>query len=181
MNVVIPSKSLETIDDVMCQTITTIDQLRQLEPEWNALLNKVNGAFFQTYSFCFHSWNEIAKHANRSLICIVIRKKGQLHLVWPLMRYRRALWSISEPLGPRTAQYTAPLVEDSDFSLSHVRLAWQFLVKTIKSDIINLPFIKTDAAWQKGGVENANGRLRRWLPRHMTSIACPTRKSRTLS
>src|SRR4051812_44542848 len=22
------------------------------------------------------------------------------------------------------------------------------------------------ASWQKGGVENANGRLRRWLPRH---------------
>ena len=23
------------------------------------------------------------------------------------------------------------------------------------------------ASWQKGGVENANGRLRRWLPRHL--------------
>ena len=145
----IPSKSLETIDDVMCQTITTIDRLRQLEHEWNSLWTKVNGAFFQTYSFCFHSWNEIAKHANRSLICIVIRKKGQLVLVWPLMRYRRALWSIAEPLGPRATEYTAPLVEDSDFSLSYVRLAWQFLVKTIKSDIISLPFIKTESPLYK--------------------------------
>jgi hypothetical protein len=23
------------------------------------------------------------------------------------------------------------------------------------------------ASWQKGGIENANGRLRRWLPRHL--------------
>jgi IS30 family transposase len=23
------------------------------------------------------------------------------------------------------------------------------------------------ASWQKGGVENANGRLRRWMPRHI--------------
>jgi IS30 family transposase len=37
------------------------------------------------------------------------------------------------------------------------------------------------ASWQKGGVENPNGRLRRWMPRHTTSIACPMRKSRTSS
>jgi IS30 family transposase len=27
-------------------------------------------------------------------------------------------------------------------------------------------FCDAYASWQKGGVENANGRLRRWLPRH---------------
>ena len=37
------------------------------------------------------------------------------------------------------------------------------------------------ASWQKGGVENANGRLRRWLPLNLTSTKCPTRKSRTSS
>ena len=25
----------------------------------------------------------------------------------------------------------------------------------------------SSASWQKGGVENANGRLRQWLPRHL--------------
>ena len=28
-------------------------------------------------------------------------------------------------------------------------------------------FCDADASWQKGGVENANGRLRRWLPRQI--------------
>lgn len=28
-------------------------------------------------------------------------------------------------------------------------------------------FCDAYAFWQKGGVENANGRLRRWLPRHV--------------
>ena len=28
-------------------------------------------------------------------------------------------------------------------------------------------FCDAYASWQKGGIENANGRLRRWLPRHM--------------
>jgi IS30 family transposase len=28
-------------------------------------------------------------------------------------------------------------------------------------------FCDAYASWQKGGIENANGRLRRWLPRHL--------------
>ena len=28
-------------------------------------------------------------------------------------------------------------------------------------------FCDAHASWQKGGIENANGRLRRWLPRHL--------------
>ena len=28
-------------------------------------------------------------------------------------------------------------------------------------------FCDAYASWQKGGVENDNGRLRRWLPRHI--------------
>ena len=28
-------------------------------------------------------------------------------------------------------------------------------------------FCDAFASWQKGGIENANGRLRRWLPRHL--------------
>jgi IS30 family transposase len=28
-------------------------------------------------------------------------------------------------------------------------------------------FCDAYASWQKGGVENANGRLRRWRPRHI--------------
>ena len=42
-------------------------------------------------------------------------------------------------------------------------------------------FCDAYASWQKGGVENANGRLRRRLPRRSTSTKCPTKKSRTSS
>ena len=41
-------------------------------------------------------------------------------------------------------------------------------------------FCDAYASWQKGGVENANGRLRRWLPRQI-DIECPTKKFRTSS
>ena len=39
-------------------------------------------------------------------------------------------------------------------------------------------FCDAYASWQKGGVENANGRLRRWLPRRLTSMRWTTRTSR---
>ena len=42
-------------------------------------------------------------------------------------------------------------------------------------------FCDAYASWQKGGVENANGRLRRWLPRQTDVDKCPTRKSRSSS
>ena len=42
-------------------------------------------------------------------------------------------------------------------------------------------FCDAYASWQKGGVENANGRLRRWLPRQIDIDKCPTKTSRTLS
>ena len=42
-------------------------------------------------------------------------------------------------------------------------------------------FCDAYASWQKGGVENANGRLRRWLPRQIDIDQCPTKKFRTSS
>jgi IS30 family transposase len=42
-------------------------------------------------------------------------------------------------------------------------------------------FCDAYASWQKGGIENANGRLRRWLPRHLISTAHPTKTSRRSS
>ena len=42
-------------------------------------------------------------------------------------------------------------------------------------------FCDAYASWQKGGVENANGRLRRWLRVRSTLTKCPTKKSRISS
>ena len=42
-------------------------------------------------------------------------------------------------------------------------------------------FCDAYASWQKGGIENANGRLRRWLPSTWISTRHPTRTSRRSS
>jgi IS30 family transposase len=53
------------------------------------------------------------------------------------------------------------------------------LLRTMRA--MTTRFCDAYASWQKGGVENANGRLRRRLPRRSTSTKCPTKKSRTSS
>lgn len=46
---------------------------------------------------------------------------------------------------------------DNDMTFSkHMLLTQQLSIKTY--------FCDAYASWQKGGIENANGRLRRWLP-----------------
>jgi hypothetical protein len=42
-------------------------------------------------------------------------------------------------------------------------------------------FCDAYASWQKGGVENANGRLRRWLPRHIDNRRSSARESDRLA
>jgi hypothetical protein len=42
-------------------------------------------------------------------------------------------------------------------------------------------FCDAYASWQKGGVENANGRLRRWLPRHIDIDSEAIPKARDLA
>jgi hypothetical protein len=45
------------------------------------------------------------------------------------------------------------------------RLAQHALLRTMRD--MTTWFCDAYASWQKGGIENANGRLRRWLPRHL--------------
>src|SRR5271166_1532625 len=45
------------------------------------------------------------------------------------------------------------------------RLAQHGLLRTMRD--MTTWFCDAYASWQKGGIENANGRLRRWLPRHL--------------
>jgi transposase, IS30 family len=48
---------------------------------------------------------------------------------------------------------------DNDTAFAH-----HGLLRTMRA--MTTWFCDAYASWQKGGVENANGRLRRWLPRH---------------
>ena len=137
-------KSLDTdgFADKTCDIITDIGQMAALEAEWNALWLKAKGSFYQSYSVAYHSWNEISRPAGRSLFCIVIRDKGKLVLVFPLVRYRNGPCSMVRPLGPDAAQTTDVLVDPDTDCQENIRLAWRTIERKSKVDIIRMPFVK---------------------------------------
>ena len=78
-------------------------------------------------------------------------------------------------LHPRTAQdCRRSITFDNDTAF-----AQHALLRTMRA--MTTWFCDAHASWQKGGVENANGRLRRWLPRQIDIDQCPTKKFRTSS
>ncbi|MDM9629041.1 GNAT family N-acetyltransferase [Rhizobium sp. S152] len=136
----LPSRVATT--DKSCVIISSVREMVQLEVEWNALWLKAKGSFSQTYSLAFHSWNEVAAPAGRSLFCIVVREGGRLVLVFPLLRYRKGPCWMLRPLGPNAAEGTAILVDPESESQENVRLAWQAVETVSKADIIHMPFVE---------------------------------------
>ncbi|WP_149336292.1 GNAT family N-acetyltransferase [Neorhizobium sp. P12A] len=128
--------------DRNCLVITDLSQMAELEGEWNALWLKAQGSFYQSYSVAYHSWVEISEPAGRSLFCVVVREKGKLVLVSPLVRYRNGPCSMVRPLGPDAAQTTDVLVDPESKYQENLRLAWQAIERLSKVDIVRMPFVK---------------------------------------
>lgn len=141
---VLKMKALETdgFADHSCVVITDIQDMIDLESEWNALWTKAKGSFHQTYSVAYHSWTEICAPAGRSLFCVTVRKGTELVLVFPLVRYRNGPCSMVRPLGPDAAQTTDVLVDPDCDALETVALAWRAIEQKSAVDIIRMPFVK---------------------------------------
>jgi CelD/BcsL family acetyltransferase involved in cellulose biosynthesis len=128
------------------EIITSERDFGDLCTEWDDLWRRSPGAsVFQTFSCCFYTWQYIAKPAKRKLFCIVARENGAAVFIWPLVKHRKAFWSVIRPLGPSAVEYTQPLAEGSDKANCYASIAWPLLRTTCEADIINLPFTKVDS------------------------------------
>ncbi len=125
-----------------CDIITDSAKMAELEADWNALWLKAKGSFYQSFSLCYHSWKEIAEPAGRSLFCIVIRDKGAMVLVFPMVRYRKGPLLMIRPLGPNAAETTDMLVDPDTDRQAVITRAWRTIERGAKADIIHMPFIK---------------------------------------
>src|SRR5690349_7766873 len=95
------------------EIIDDIARFRELEEEWNALFDRVAGAYFsQSFEWCRVGWEEVAAPRRHRLHCIVGRRDGKAILIWPFVTWRPGLWSVAHPLGSETTEYTCPLVVD---------------------------------------------------------------------
>jgi IS30 family transposase len=66
----------------------------------------------------------------------------------------------NDPHGRIDPQLRRSITFDNDTAF-----AQHALLRTMRD--MTTWFCDAYASWQKGGIENANGRLRRWLPRHL--------------
>lgn len=133
---------MDAFSDRNCVVITDMGQMVALEAEWNALWRKARGSFHQSYSFALHSWNEIAAPGGRSLFCIVIRERGRLVLVFPLVRYRKGPCRMIRPLGPNASETTDMLVDPDCDAETYARMAWRAVEDLSKADIVHMPFVR---------------------------------------
>ncbi len=122
--------------------ITNELEFNNLKDDWDELwLRASNAELFQTFAYCWHSWQQIAKPAKRELYCLVARQGCTLTFVWPLVRYRQFWLSILRPLGPGAAEYSHPLLASDTYATLYCSLAWQ-LIHNSNIDIINIPFLR---------------------------------------
>ena len=97
--------------DLKYEIVSNENQFRALQEDWDALWSRANGRYYQAFSVCLLAWLHVAKPQGRRLRCLVCREKGRLVMVWPLVTYRRALWTYLLPLSPDAGDYTSVLVE----------------------------------------------------------------------
>jgi CelD/BcsL family acetyltransferase involved in cellulose biosynthesis len=109
-----PQKT-STNGDTEIEVITSEGDFRDLCTEWDDLWRRSPGASaVQTFSCCFYTWKYIAKPAKRKLFCIVARENGAAVFIWPLVKYRKAFWSIIRPLGPSAYEFLKRTAEWGD-------------------------------------------------------------------
>jgi len=127
--------------DCQFEIVSDEDGFRALQHEWDDLWSSAHGQYGQSFSVCWLAWQHVAKPRGRHLCCIVHREKGQLVMVWPLVTYRRLLWTYLCPLSPEAGDYTRVLVTNSPATPALIAGAWQTALKRCGADFIKLPYV----------------------------------------
>ncbi|SAL71495.1 hypothetical protein AWB69_08642 [Caballeronia udeis] len=127
--------------DLKYEIVSDENQFRALQEDWDALWSRANGRYYQAFSVCLLAWLHVVKPQGRRLRCVVCREKGRLVMVWPLVTYRRALWTYLLPLSPDAGDYTSVLVETDQSAAALIEGAWRSACRHCGADFVHLPYI----------------------------------------
>jgi CelD/BcsL family acetyltransferase involved in cellulose biosynthesis len=120
-------------------------EFRALQSDWDALWLRAHGFYYQSFSFCWLAWQEVAKPHGRHLRCVVSRDAdGRLAMVWPLVTYQRLLWTFVVPLGPEGYDYSSVLVEDGPAASALIGGAWDAARQRCGADFVRVPCMKEE-------------------------------------
>lgn len=112
-----------------------------LRSEWDDLWSRANGHHHESFTVCWLSWLRVAEPQARKLRIILLRENGRLVAVWPLVSYRKLLWTVLRPLSPEGADYTSILVEDGPSTSVFIDQVWRAAHRRYGADIILLPYV----------------------------------------
>ena len=127
-------------------TISDVEQFLALEPHWDDLCHRSGShSFSQTFRCCSSAWTVVGHSREWKLCCLAGWLDDRLILTWPFVALRRGPWSMLRPLNSGTTEYSDVLVEDGPQADEWIALAWQKLRTTCNSDVIILPFVRTDS------------------------------------
>ncbi|MBP0590960.1 GNAT family N-acetyltransferase [Paraburkholderia sp. LEh10] len=127
------------------QIVADARAFEKLKDDWTALWSRADGQYHESHAFSWLSWQHLAKPQGGALRCILGYSKSKLVMVWPLVLYRRGLWTILKSLGPDSADYSSILIDPQEDAVGLTQLAIRAAMKDCNAAIIRLPYVHTDS------------------------------------
>lgn len=125
--------------------IKTPDDFHAMREQWHELWVRAKGKHHESFLVCWLAWNRVAKPAGRSLRIVTVRRDRRLIAVWPLVRSRHRLWTVLQPLGSDSADYTTILVDPDHASIQLTESIWIAAQERCASDLILLPYLDCES------------------------------------
>ena len=125
------------------EIITEPNKFLSLKRHWDDLYERsTEQDLTQSFEWCRCSWETVARPQGRQLHCVVVWQGGQAALIWPFVTHGQFPRN-ARPLGPETSEYSNVLVESGAEADQKILLAWGILRKSLPTDKILLPFVRT--------------------------------------
>ncbi|MEW9582377.1 GNAT family N-acetyltransferase [Paraburkholderia sp. DGU8] len=153
------------------EIVTDEAGFRALQSEWDALWVRSRGWYYQSFGHCWLAWNQIAKPLGRKLRIIVRREAGAAVLIFPLITFRRALWTYLMPLSSQSADLTSILVDDNARTAALVEGAWDAARKRCRADFIQMPYVPDSTDLYRLVLKERHFAVREHTPRYVARIS----------
>jgi CelD/BcsL family acetyltransferase involved in cellulose biosynthesis len=128
------------------EIITEPNKFLSLKRHWDDLYERsTEQDLTQSFEWCRCSWETVAKPQGRQLHCLVVWQGEQAVLIWPFIT-RGQFPRSTRPLGPETSEYSNVLVERGAEAYQKILWAWGILRKSLPTDKVVLPFVKSGSA-----------------------------------
>jgi CelD/BcsL family acetyltransferase involved in cellulose biosynthesis len=125
--------------------ITNPFEFFALRSEWDDLWLRANGRYHEAFIACWLCWLRVAEPQGRKLRIILLRENGRLVAVWPLVSYKKCMWTVLRPLSPEAADYTSILAEDGPSASALIDQMWRAAHQCCEADIILLPYVSANS------------------------------------